>query len=64
QAAGTLRERRERVCVVHGFLGLLAERDGDPARATAHYRRCAAVRLVMWAQHHWAVNRLAALGGR
>jgi tetratricopeptide (TPR) repeat protein len=58
----TDKDRRERACVILGFLGVFAERDGDLAAARAHYRACLALRRFLWAQHQWSVNRLEALG--
>jgi tetratricopeptide (TPR) repeat protein len=60
-AAPTERERRERRCQVHGYLGLLAERDGDRVGARHHYEECASTGTWHFVTHLWSRERLASV---
>jgi hypothetical protein len=51
-------EQRRRRCQVHGYSGLLAERDGDRARAFREYERCVATDVWHFVTHLWSRERL------
>jgi tetratricopeptide (TPR) repeat protein len=53
-------ERLDRASDAHGFLGLLAERAGDEARALVHYEACVAAGTAGRPVCAWAVARLVA----
>jgi hypothetical protein len=55
-------EQRRRRCQVHGYAGLVAERDGDPGRAFAEYERCVATDVWHFLTHLWSRERLADRG--
>ncbi len=50
--------RLRRRCQLHGYAGLLAERDGDPRSARAHYEACVATEAWTFLTHLWARERL------
>lgn len=57
-------ERLRRRCQLHGYAGLLAERDGDARAARAHYEACAATEAWTFLTHLWARERLVDLALR
>lgn len=57
-------ERLRRRCQLHGYAGLLAERDGDPRAARAHYEACVATEVWTFLTHVWARERLVDLALR
>ncbi len=59
--ASTEHERQERLCEAQGYLGLLAEREGDMVRARAAYEACVATGATQWLQYTWAEQRLRQL---
>lgn len=52
-------EQRRRRCQVHGYAGLVAERDGNPGRAFAEYERCVETGVWHFLTHLWSRERLA-----
>jgi tetratricopeptide (TPR) repeat protein len=56
--AATDHEKAERLCEARGYMGLLAEREGDLARARAEYEACVASGATQWLQYTWARVRL------
>lgn len=57
-------ERRRRRCQLHGYAGLLAERDGDAGAARGHYQACVATETWTFLTHLWARERLVDLALR
>lgn len=57
-------ERLRRRCQLHGYAGLLAERDGDARAARAHYEACVATERWTFLTHLWARERLVDLSRR
>jgi len=51
-------EQRARRCQVHGYAGLLLEREGRQKSAAAQYRACEATRVWHFVTHLWARERL------
>lgn len=51
-------DRQRRRCQLHGYAGLLAERDGDLGAARGHYEACAATAVWTYLTHLWARERL------
>ncbi len=56
--APTEREKQEHLCEAHGYIGLLAERDGDDELASASYKACVATRVTTFVEYAWAEARL------
>lgn len=51
-------EQRRRRCQVHGYAGLLAEREGDRERALREYETCVATNVWHFVTHLWSRERL------
>lgn len=47
-----------RLCQVHGYAGLVAERDGDLPRAQRHYEAAAATEVWHFVTHLWSRERI------
>jgi GlpG protein len=57
-AADTEKERQERLCEAHGFIGLQAEQSGGWEKASQHYEACVATGATHYLEHYWAEVRL------
>jgi lipoprotein NlpI len=55
------REVRDRLCETHGYIGLLAEKNGDAKLASASYEACVANGAAKHFMCVWAKARLAAM---
>lgn len=61
QAGSSKKERRERLCEAHGYVGLLAERRGDLVEAKKHYKACLTTKVEAFVELGWARARLEQL---
>jgi lipoprotein NlpI len=55
------REVQERLCQAHGYIGLLADKDGNVILARTSYEACAANGFADFSICIWAKARLAAM---
>jgi tetratricopeptide (TPR) repeat protein len=61
RSAPTEREKREHLCEAQGYIGLLAERDGDPELARASYKACLETKVTTFVEYGWSEARLREL---
>ena len=50
--------RLDQLCEAYGYIGLLAEREGDVTKALDSYRRCVETGVSNFIEHRWAKIRL------
>lgn len=59
EAAPTAKTKSDQLCEAYGYIGLLAERDGDLPKALRNYELCVGTGVRNFIEYRWAQIRLA-----